>query len=262
MLLWQRSLGGVVSVVAVGAVALGMSFSTDPVLAQGECRMVHGANVCVWAETNNDTLNSFGVTIPIQAIENAPAHGPMVWPPVPVATIPFPDVARGSSGFDNLTLYWEPHGHPPTPFLTPHFDFHFNAISMADVAAIDCSDHSKPARLSSGYAMPDVTIPDMGTLVGLCVPGMGMHSMPESALSPGSAFEKTMVFGYYSARPIFLEPMVTREKLLQRRSFTLFVPSVPGQPITTRAPREFRAIWDGRAQAYRFVFSNLQTLTR
>jgi hypothetical protein len=234
MSLWQRRLGGALSVAAVGGVALGMSFATSPEITQGECRTMNGANVCVWAESDDDTLNSFGVTIPIAAIENAPVNMPMVWPPVPVATIPFPDVARVASGFDNLTLYWEANGHPPAPFLTPHFDFHFNAISMDDVAAIDCSDQSKPARLSSRYVMPDVTLPEMpgmgGTLVGLCVPGMGMHSMPQSVLSPRTPFEKTMVFGYYHARPIFLEPMVTRAQLLKRRSFTLLVPSVPGHP--------------------------------
>jgi len=185
----------------------------------------------------------------------------MAWPPVPVATIPFPDVARTGSGFDNLTLYWEPHGHPPSPFSTPHFDFHFNAISTADVAAIDCSDHSKPARLSARYAMPDVTADVIGTMVGLCVPGMGMHSMPQSVLSPRTPFEKTMVFGYYHARPIFLEPMVSREQLLKRQSFTLYVPSVPGQPITVRPPTEFRAIYDRGTQSYRFTFSGLITST-
>jgi hypothetical protein len=185
----------------------------------------------------------------------------MAWPPVPVATIPFPDVARSGSAFDNLTLYWEPHGHPPAAFTTPHFDFHFNAISSEAVAAIDCADQSKPTRLSSRYVMPDVTIPNMGTLVGLCVPGMGMHSMPGSELD-NTSFAKTMVFGYYRARPIFLEPMVSRAELLKRRSFTLYVPSVPGQPITTRAPTEFRAIWDGRTQSYRFTFSNFVTSER
>jgi len=260
MSLWQRRLGGALTVSAVGAAAVGMSLSPGMQITQGECQMVHGSKVCVWAETDDDTLTTFGVTIPIQAIENAPADPPMAWPPVPVATIPFPDVARTGSGFDNLTLYWEPHGHPPAAFSTPHFDFHFNAISAAAVGAIDCSDQTKPATLSSRYVMPDVPGP-MGTLVGLCVPGMGMHSMPGSELD-NTSFAKTMVFGYYHARPIFLEPMVSREQLLKRQSFTLYVPSVPGQPITVRPPTEFRAIYDRGTQSYRFTFSGLITSTR
>jgi hypothetical protein len=70
-----------------------------------------------------------------------------------------------------------------------------------------------------------------------------------------------MVLGYYHARPIFLEPMITREQLLKRQSFTLVVPHVPGEPITTRAPTEFRAIYDRGTQSYRFVFSGLTSST-
>jgi hypothetical protein len=261
MSLWQRKLGSALTVVGVGTVAVGMAVPTGPIITQGECRTVNGAQVCVWAETNNDTLTTFGATVPIAAIQNAPSDGPMVWPPVPVATIPLPDVARTASGFDNLTVYWEAHGHPPAAFLAPHFDFHFNAVSAADLAAIDCSDLTKPARLSPRYALPDVPVPEMGTLVGLCVPGMGMHSMPAADLR-ATSFSKTMVFGYYHARPIFLEPMLTRELLLRRRSFALAVPHVPGQPITVRAPTEFRAIYDRGTESYRFVFSGLTTVTR
>lgn len=166
MSLWQRRLGGTLAAVTVGAVAVGMARSPGERITQGECRPVNGAQVCVWAATNNDTLTTFGATVPIQAIEGAPNDAPMVWPPVPAATIPLPDVARTASGFDNLTIYWEPHGHPPAAFLAPHFDFHFNAISAADVAAIDCSDLTKPSRLSARYELPDVVVPEMGTLVG------------------------------------------------------------------------------------------------
>jgi hypothetical protein len=262
MLLWKRSLGGALTAAAIGAVAVGMSVSPGTRIAPGECRTVNGAPVCAWAATSDDTLTSFGITVPIETIQNAPDDAPMAWPPVPAATIPLPDVVRSASGFDNLTLYWEPHGHPPAAFVAPHFDFHFNAISAADVAAIDCSDSTKPSRLSAGYELPDLAIPNMGTLVGVCVPGMGMHSLPASELRATTTFQKTMVFGYYHARPIFLEPMITRETLLQRRSFTLDVPHVPGQPITVRTPTLFRAEYDRGAEMYRFVFSGLVASTR
>ncbi len=36
--------------------------------------------------------------------------------------------------------------------------------------------------------MPDVAIPQVGTLVGLCVPGMGMHSLLASELHSTALF--------------------------------------------------------------------------
>lgn len=259
MSLWQRRVGGALAAVAIGAVAVGMSVSPGKRIAQGECRMVHGGNVCAWAETSGSTLTSFGITVPMQSIQNAPDEMPMVWPPVAAAIIPLPEVVRTSAGFNVLTVYWEAHGHPPAPFLAPHFDFHFYNIPSGDVTAIDCADSTKPGRLAARYELPDVPIPDMGTLVGLCVPGMGMHSLPASDLHSATTFQKSMVLGYYHARPIFVEPMITRATLLERRSFTLDVPNVPDEPAGVRAPAGFRAEYDRGTQSYRFVFSGLAT---
>jgi hypothetical protein len=262
MSVWQSRLGGAIAVAAVGAAAVGMSSAPGARITQGECRPLNGASVCVWSEVSGGTLTGFGLDVPIESIENAPNDGPMVWPPVAAATIPLPDEVKSSVGFDNVTIFWEPHGHPPGPFLTPHFDFHFNSATTADLAAIDCADVTKPGRLSAQYELPDVPVPDMGTLVGLCVPTMGMHALPASDLRATSAFTKTMVLGYYHARPIFVEPMIARATLLERRSFSLSVPSVPDEPAGVRAPTGFRAEYDRGAQAYRFAFSGLTTSTR
>ena len=262
MSLWQRRLGGVLAVAAVGAAAVGMSVPSGKRVTQGECRTVNGAQVCAWAELSGGALTSFGVDVPIEAIQNAPDDAPMVWPPVAAAIIPLPDVVKTSAGFDNVTVYWEPHGHPPGPFLTPHFDFHFNSATTAELAAIDCADLTKPGRLAARYELPDVPIPEMGTLVGLCVPQMGMHALPASDLRSTTLFQKTMVLGYYHARPIFVEPMITRATLLERRSFSLSVPRVPDEPAGVRVPAGFRAEYDRGAQSYRFVFSAAAGATR
>ncbi len=186
----------------------------------------------------------------------------MTWPPVADATLPLPDVVRTAAGFDNLTVFWEPHGHPPGPYTAPHFDFHFNAISVPELAAIDCTDSSKPQTLAARYELPDVPVPDMGTLVGLCVPGMGMHALPSSDLHATVPFQKTMVVGYYHARPIFIEPMITREALLAGRAFDLAIPPIRGMGASVRVPTRFRADYDRGTQEYRFVFSGLASATR
>jgi hypothetical protein len=262
MPLWKRRLGGALMTAAVAAVAVGMAVAPVKRITQGECRAVNGAQVCAWAEETNNMLTSFGINVPIQSIQNAPDEAAMVWPPVAAAIIPLPEIVKTSAGFDVLTVYWEPHGHPPGPFLAPHFDFHFYNIPSADVAAIDCADSTKPAQLAARYELPDVPIPDMGTLIGLCVPGMGMHALQASDLHATTTFLKTMVLGYYHARPIFVEPMLTRAMLLERRSFSLDVPNVPGEPAGVRAPAGFRAEYDRTAQMYRFVFSAHTSSTR
>lgn len=110
------------------------------VTTKGECRPVHGADVCAFSKTMGGELASFGATVPIAAIESAPADAPMVRPPVASAEIPMPEIVRMTLGVHVLTIYWEAHGHPPAPFMVPHFDFHFDNAMLDEVKAIDCTD--------------------------------------------------------------------------------------------------------------------------
>lgn len=242
-------------VVSLAALALGIAACSRERLVQGECRPVHGASVCAWDRMSGSNLIAFGITVPMRAIDSAPVDLPMVWPPATVATIPLSQAVRTASGFDNVTIFWEPHGHPPGPYLVPHFDFHFNTISAADLRAIDCADSTKPAQLPASYEMTDVDIPGLGTLIGLCVPTMGMHALPSSELHATTPFEKTMVVGYYRGQPIFIEPMITSAALLARHSFPLAVPQIPGGQPNVRYPAGFVAEYDSTAQAFRFTFS-------
>lgn len=116
--------------------------------------------------------------MPLASINAAPLDAPMVFPPVLAAAERLPDDVRRATGFDHVGVNWEAHGHPPALFVAPHFDFHFYTASPPEIAAVDCTNAAKPASLPHGYALPDVDIPGMGVLVGLCVPAMGMHAMP------------------------------------------------------------------------------------
>jgi hypothetical protein len=179
----------------------------------------------------------------------------MTWPPVPGAVIRLPEVARAAVGVDHLAVFWEAHGHPPGPFLTPHFDFHFYVISDSAREAIDCSNTTKPQAIPASYTLPDVDIPKLGMLTGLCVPKMGMHALPQEFATGTAPFTGTMVFGYYAQRPIFYEPMISRAMLQERRSFTLPVPPEGDLPKGVQYPTKFEAVYDSTTPAYRFVFS-------
>jgi hypothetical protein len=97
--------------------ALGLGACSRERLVQGECRPVNGADVCAWDRMSGNTLVAFEATIPMRVIDSAPAEAPMTWPPVAAAPIPLSRVAQAASGFDNITIFWEPHGHPPGPGL-------------------------------------------------------------------------------------------------------------------------------------------------
>jgi hypothetical protein len=80
-----------------------------------------------------------------------------------------------------------------------------------------------------------------------------MHSLLASELERQETFGGTMVVGYYRARPIFIEPMVSRAMLLQKNSFDLPIPAIPG--MSGAHPTTFHAEYDAAQSAYRFVFS-------
>jgi hypothetical protein len=243
----------VVASVTVGAMA---ACAGGPQAINGECRQVFGGDVCTFATMANGVLSEFGAMVPMTTVENTPMDRPMTFPPVPTAVIPLPAEAATATGFNHLSVHWELHGHPPAVFMTPHFDFHFYTTSPAEAAAIDCADLRKPASTPAGYVLPDIEIPGMGTLVGLCVPGMGMHGMPTAELDQADPFGATMIVGYYGTAPLFVEPMISKAKLLEGKAFDMVVPAAPAaMPAGVRWPLKFQAHYDGTARAYRFVFS-------
>ena len=226
----------------------------------GACADVHKSEICTWAKMQGDTVLEVGATVPIGSIENAPADTTMVWPPVPLATLDIPEVAQQKSGMKNLTVHWEPHGHPTPTFLTPHFDFHFNGISPAELDAIDCKDLTKPASLPAGYALPDFDLPPdmtkmMGvkTMVGLCVPKMGMHAVTAADVERTEPFQGSMIVGYNSGKPIFFEPMISKALLMQKQSFDLPMPAIADWTGTQAS--KFHAEYDAQKQEYRLIFS-------
>ena len=206
-----------------------------------------------------------GLTVPIASIENAPTPVTMDWPPKSDAVLDVPEAARKESGFNHFTMYWEAGGHPPGPYLTPHFDFHFYTITSAERMTIDCKDSSKPTALPTGYELPDVPLPpDMAkmmgvpALIGLCVPTMGMHSMLGTELASTGTFRGGMVIGFIKGRPIFIEPMLSKGMLMEKKSFDLDIPTVPG---IGAHPTKFHAEWDAAKQSYRFAFSAFAAAT-
>ena len=243
------------------AIVVGACSKEAPIIeVKGACADVYKSQVCTWARTQGASLLEVGATVPVGSIENSPAQVPMVWPPVPAAVLDIPEGARTSSGLTHFTMYWEAGGHPPGAYMTPHFDFHFNAIASAERSAFDCSDLTKPPALPAAYALPDIPLPPefarmMGVpaLIGLCVPQMGMHAVPASELDSKEPFRATMVIGYAKGNPIFVEPMVAKAMLMEKKSFDLAIPAIPG--LAGAHATKFHAEFDAVKQEYRMILS-------
>jgi len=234
---------------------------TPPALAQEahstsrSCTRVLESQVCTWVVMEGGAAVELGATFPMAIVEAVPSDAEMVWPPEQLAAIELPVEARTSLGIDHLGLNWEAHGHPPGPFLTPHFDFHFYNVSQSEIRAIDCSDETKPSKLPARHVLPDIDVPGLGILVGLCVPRMGMHAMVEEELETTDPFGASLVVGYYGGDVIYFEPMISRELLLEKSDFALSVPAIENLPLGVHYPSEFRAEYDAVAKQYRMIFT-------
>jgi hypothetical protein len=224
-------------------------------MVQGECGMVFDGEVCTWSKMLGDELVAFGASVPLSSVENADLEAEFIFPPAFVARLPMPDAVRSQTGIDHLGVNWESHGHPPGPFFTPHFDFHFYTASTDEVDAIDCTDVSKPESLPEGYILPDAELPGLGVLVGLCVPQMGMHGLSAAEAEATELFGASMVVGYYSKKPIFIEPMVARDLMLKRENFSLDIPATSAPAVSAAWPATFEGIYDAEADAYHLTFS-------
>ena len=240
-------------ILTLTAVLVTQGFAPVTGLTFRSCGAVLEQEVCTWVLTEGATVLQLGVTVPLRLIETVPDDVEMSWPPQELAAIALPEAARTRLGIDHLGINWEANGHPPGPFLTPHFDFHFYSLTSEELRAVDCADESKPSSLPTGYALPDIDVPGLGTLLGLCVPRMGMHAMPKNEIETTDPFRATLVMGYYGGEAIFFEPMVSRDRLLERSDFTLPVPSVGNLPAGVRYPTEFSAKYDAAKDQYQLV---------
>jgi hypothetical protein len=227
---------------------------------KGECSAVFKGQVCTWARTQGSNLVEVGASVAMATIEGAPSEPDMTWPPVAEAKLKLPAAAQARSGLTQLTVFWEAMGHAPPPFMTPHFDFHFYLVPVGREMTYDCKNRMKPAALPAGYVLPDEALPpDMAkmigvdTLIGVCVPNMGMHSLPISDMERKDAFQGDFVVGYYAGKPVFIEPMLPKARLMEKRSFRLAIPTIPG--LEGNSPRTFRADYDAKLPGYHFVFS-------
>lgn len=158
--------------------------------------------------------------------------------------------------YKEVMLNWNAHGHEPIDIYgIPHFDFHFYGISDSERTKIMCMDQDNTLCLKqpdSDY-VPQYYVP---TPAG--VPMMGWHWL--DSRSPelhGARFTSTFIYGYYDAKIIFLEPMITREFLMGHGSVNAELSMPKKFAYPGYYPKNYFVKYDDEMKVYRIVLKNL-----
>lgn len=221
--------------------------------------------VVSWALlTLEDDVEEVGVTIPVGLFDNQPDHGE--GPAGAIASLAFPGLVQEKTYFNHFELQSEPEGHVAPPGSVnpdrnrvPHYDFHFYAIPEDVVWEIPLVRPPSPAL----PAVPAERLPERYLQPGFSQLQMGRHSSPAWSLLDPEPLSTIMIAGFPPAveglpdptQMHFIEPMASRDRLLERNDFELPVPRPDkfGRPMLY--PTNCEGKYDPDLDAYHFVFS-------
>ena len=224
-----------------------------------------GGTVSTWALLDDDgTVLEVGVNLTAAALDEA-AESEHVH-------VAFPEQVVDQTFFDHFVIDFESGGHPPGPYLVPHFDFHFYGITNETQLAIDCLAEPLPEGNAAGEpAMGNDYMPDMymipGTGLetddppGTCVPEMGVHAvdLTSGELAPEDPTEFTIsyILGYHMGALAFIEPMMSQAYLATRPEISAAVKGPAKLGWSTMWPTQFDASYDDESGVYSLVNSEI-----
>ncbi len=216
---------------------------------EGKSSDLFGSTAASYAYVDDETgvVVKVGYSVPVKAFSDAPAGSPFQDDLV----LEMPKVARDQTMLNHVRVNWLTSGHGPSPYSAPHFDMHFQRGTVAEVDAIDCAaDKRLPptTALPTGYGAPE-----------LCVNAMGMHSWPQA--DKGSTWAGSIIMGYWATKVSFIEPMIPKATLLQKKTFELPIqkPASTGGAHTLY-PRRLTAKYDETALTYAFEFDQFEEI--
>jgi hypothetical protein len=189
--------------------------------------------------------------------------------------------AQNGTPFKFVELDWNPGGHEPAGvYDTPHFDFHFYTVDVAQRNAID---PTSPRYAAEGDRLPEAAyippfyalpVPPGTPASATAVPRMGVHMLdmrsPEiqgllgnqAAYKP---FTTTFIHGSWDGKLIFWEPMITRAHILSKKAATdvaernqvIALPIPQRYAAAGRYPAAYRIAWDAQAKEYHVALTQL-----
>lgn len=187
-----------------------------------------------------------GFVVPLKSFETAPANAPFQDDLV----LEMPKVARDQTILNHVRVNWLSRGHGPS-YAAPHFDMHFQRGTIAEVDAVDCkADKRMPpaTALPVGYGQPT-----------LCVDAMGMHSWPDA--DHAADWKGSIIMGYWATKVSFIEPMISKAKLLDKKTFELPIakPQSTGG-AKTLYPRRLTSKYEASDETYSFELDKLEAI--
>lgn len=216
---------------------------------EGKASDLFGSKAASYAFVDDETgvPVKVGFTVPVKAFSDAPVGAPFQDDLV----LEMPKVARDQTILNHVRVNWLTGGHGPDPYGEPHFDMHFQRGTIAEVDTIDCKADKRlpPATaLPEGYGAPE-----------LCVNAMGMHSWPQA--DKGTTWTGSIIMGFWATKVAFIEPMISKAKLLAKKTFELPV----GKPASTGGahtlyPRRLTARYEADADSYSFEFDQFEEI--
>jgi hypothetical protein len=170
---------------------------------------------------------AIGVKLTPGALDGLPTSDDMWSLPLP-AGVSVP-------AYDHVMLNWNAQGHPPDPYMVPHFDFHFYTISASAQAAIQAGPDT--------VTVPPQYVPKDYESGVMAVPDMGVHWVDTlSAEFHGKPFTGTFIYGFSKGSMVFLEPMVTQAYLRSQPNISTAVK----QPEAWQVHGHYPTVWSIR----------------
>lgn len=188
----------------------------------GESIPLGNGKVTSWVKLGDDGKPlSIGITLSEGVLDGLP--GPNDKGAMKLTT--FPDISTfeyvlslpteaSLTPFNHISINWNPVGHPPGCYGVKHFDFHFNMDTPQEREAITClgDDTLRVYKTPASELIPTdyMTAPLTGE------GRMGCHWFDPNSSEFHSMFSKTLIYGFYDGKMVFIEPMITMDFLKEK----------------------------------------------
>lgn len=210
----------------------------------GESRALGGGSVYSWVRVNGEGHPSaLGMSLDEDALAAlVPDSAVTLRLRMPEAVPPF----------DHVELRWGPRGHEPTGvYDVPHLDVHFYLVPPAERETL--TDSALAARVPALEHVPASYIPVPGLL-----PLAGNRWMDVTAAEyAGAPFTHALLYGFYDARMVFIEPSVA-PGFLQSRPDEVREIKLPRQyAVPGYYPTRYRVRYDASPREYSIALEGL-----